>query len=407
MGFESGPNQDSESGFVDRVTMRDKWSPAYFARDGFSARFGENSLSDVRRGSPDESQCNWNLQCGGKNAAGNFPDAFAAFIFQRGSGAKDAASFGMNANEFARRPLLKLTANGFASDEFSGFAAGFGNRPCESGFNRGDGFVEFMPVKAQGGFYAERVARAESGGLHSALADQNAAKRLGVFGGNGYFKSVLAGVSGAADADFGVEFIHRLPFGFHESEFSRFGQHRGNRGGGLRTLHGNQGAIRYFLRLTIGGKILAQVGEVFLSACGVGDDKESARAVVGDDEVVYGAAAGVEHDGVFGFSGREGGNVGGQDAAQRVGGLFAAQDNLRHVGDIKQDGAVAGGVVFGEGSGGVGKRQAPSGEVGDAPVPFGVESAQGRVLGFNGGVGGHVDAIGVLFLPRLSCYLRD
>ena len=143
--------------------------------------------------------------------------------------------------------------------------------------------------------------------------------------------------------------------------------------------------------------------EVGFASGGVCHDEESARAVVGYDEVVHRAAVLIEHHGVFGFSGGEGGEVDGEDFGERVRGVVAGDDDLRHVGDIKERGGVSRGVVLGDGSGGVGQGEAPLREVGHPPAPLGVEVLEGGVLGSVGVSGRHGMGAGCFGDFRPAC----
>lgn len=126
-------------------------------------------------------------------------------------------------------------------------------------------------------------------------------------------------------------------------------------------------------------------GDVFFHPCnvlwdhgGVDDEEGFGFGDAVGDEVVDDPAAFVEHEGVLAFAGGEFGEVVGEDRIEPGNVVFAADEDLAHVGDVEYAGFLADGGVLGE-DGGILHRHGTAAEGDEA-------CAKGEVGGFERGV---------------------
>ena len=223
--------------------------------------------------------------------------------------------------------------------------------------------VEVVAVEAQPGLEAQAVARAEAGGEHAGLGQDEFGDGFGPFLADGDLEAVFAAVAGAADPD-GVT----ADGGFGDAEEGKrggLGAEKLHGGDGLRSLEREEGALRVLLEGDAGGEVFGDDMAVGLLAACVGHDDE-AIAVIGDHEIVVDAAGFVQQHSVALPAGREALDVAGDELLERLGGASTVEAELAHVRDVEQRGVAARVEMFGHdagvriGRGGRSRRSRPS-----------------------------------------------
>src|ERR1700722_3304711 len=91
------------------------------------------------------------------------------------------ASVGPNADTLTIGTMRQRALNPLGARKTAFDAPSLLNGPGESGFDRVDGFVEFMPVEAEAGLKPQRIPRAEADRRDVGLAEEHAGEpfRLG------------------------------------------------------------------------------------------------------------------------------------------------------------------------------------------------------------------------------------
>ena len=97
----------------------------------------------------------------------------------------------------ARRRVGELLEDALGAGKATFRAAALPDGPGEPGGDRGGRRVDVVAVKAEPGFEAQRVARAEADGDDFGVGDQLVGQGFGLFGWDGDFETVLPGVAGA------------------------------------------------------------------------------------------------------------------------------------------------------------------------------------------------------------------
>ncbi len=248
-------------------------------------------------------------------------------------------------------------------------------------------------VQAQARFKAQRVARAEAGGLDLGLGEQCARERVGRLGGHRDLEPVLAGVAAAGDEALGatqadlVRGEAELAAG-HERERRHRGVQAGQRGDRLRPLQREQRPLGQRLHEAAVAEVRREVAQVGVLAGGVDDEQQVVDALVQaarDHQVVEDAAGGVREQRVALLPGREADDVAGHQRLERRGGVGAGEPYLPHVRDVEQRRRLAALAVLGEDAAGVVDRHLVAGERHHLRAEVAVQRVQrGGLEGFGG-----------------------
>lgn len=230
--------------------------------------------------------------------------------------------------------------------------------PCEegaeSGFERGDVRAEFVAVERQASFEAEGVAGSEAGGENAvrlAGGEEVVPEGFGRSDGKDEFEAVFSGVAGACDPE-----IAAVPVGEEDAvawgEVRKVGQSGAKDRGGKGALEGKGGGFgRGVVEGDAGGEVALHPVVVGLDHGGVDDEEKGFRVGAIEEEVVEDTAGFKQEEGVLALAGGEFGDVVGEEPVEVGERVWAGDPEFAHVGDIKEAGLGANGVVFLEDAG--------------------------------------------------------
>ena len=133
-----------------------------------------------------------------------------------------------------------------------------------------------MAIEAQPGFEPQRIAGAEANGLHFLFGKQAFGEVAGVIGGYRDFKTVLAGIAGAADEqDFAAPDEILL---LHEFQPGNARDVALQRQSSLGPLQGKQSAVRNDVEIEV-GQLRRKMREILRLAGGVDDQEQACRRI--------------------------------------------------------------------------------------------------------------------------------
>lgn len=213
------------------------------------------------------------------------------------------------------------------SDESSGFVEL--HEKAEPGLERGVDFIEIVPVEGITFLKPQGVSRAEAARDGSG-SDESIPPVTDLLDRSEEFKSLFAGVAGAAESDM-TKFADAIVDDATSSGLDRMPE-----GDGLGSLHGKGSE---FSAAVAEGHPFPGMGEhpcaVLVDAGGVDDEKKPFLARTVDDEVIDDAALFVEKEGVVPFPDGEGGDVVGEESVEPVHRSGALDLEFAHVRDVE------------------------------------------------------------------------
>ena len=217
-----------------------------------------------------------------------------------------------------------------------------------------------MSVERISHFQPERIARAESGGLHLFACKKSAPQENGLFRGKIKFISEFARVTGAAEQKIDAGDPDRRKMIISGKRIRRNPQpdkHIGGKRPLQVQLRRGGGFIRDSARFR---QAFRQFGKIVFPPCGVHDDEKLVSGNPVDNQIIQHAAFFIQQEIVAadtGFLIRHGTRQGSVERL-RASGTFHTE--LAHVTDVKKRHRFTGMLVFGKNSGGILHRHVPA-----------------------------------------------